>query len=370
MRLGEAQSKCEQIAGVPLLPATAEFLHRLYLAKGALATTAIEGNTLTEAQVLQHLEGGLSLPASQQYLQREIDNVVSACNRMLEGLLAGTTTPLTPQMLKHWNAAVLDGLELAPEVRSGEIRTHSVVAGRYRGAPAEDCDYLLEGLCSWLNEFPSALFETRGAESVVAAALLKAILGHLYLVWIHPFGDGNGRTARLLEFHLLVAAGLPSPAAHLLSNHYNETRAEYHRQLDAASRAGVSAFLEYALVGFVSGLCGQIARIRDQQWEISWEHFVHERFADRTSPADLRQRDLLLDLATRRDPVPVSELSMLTPRIAAAYARRTAKTLTRDVNALIETGLVERSAAGLRARRELVLAFLPRRRPGPPDKSA
>jgi hypothetical protein len=48
MLLGEASSKCEHIAGVPLRPATAEQLHLLYLAKGAAATTAIEGNSLTE----------------------------------------------------------------------------------------------------------------------------------------------------------------------------------------------------------------------------------------------------------------------------------------------------------------------------------
>ena len=41
--LGECQSKIDHIAGVPLRPDVAATLHRLYLAKGALATTAIEG---------------------------------------------------------------------------------------------------------------------------------------------------------------------------------------------------------------------------------------------------------------------------------------------------------------------------------------
>ena len=53
--LGEAQSKCEHISGVPLRPTVARELHKLFLAKGVLATTAIEGNTLTESEVLQHL---------------------------------------------------------------------------------------------------------------------------------------------------------------------------------------------------------------------------------------------------------------------------------------------------------------------------
>ena len=52
--LGEAASKCEHIVGVPLRPTTDQLLHRLYLAKGALGTTAIEGNTLSENEVLQH----------------------------------------------------------------------------------------------------------------------------------------------------------------------------------------------------------------------------------------------------------------------------------------------------------------------------
>ncbi len=48
MLLAEAQTLGEQIAGVPLLPSVATTFHQLYLAKGVLATTAIEGNTLTE----------------------------------------------------------------------------------------------------------------------------------------------------------------------------------------------------------------------------------------------------------------------------------------------------------------------------------
>ena len=73
MLLGEAKSKCEQLSRVPLLPQVAQHLHRLFLAKGVLATTAIEGNTLSEEEVLQHLRGELNLPPSKEYLSREID---------------------------------------------------------------------------------------------------------------------------------------------------------------------------------------------------------------------------------------------------------------------------------------------------------
>ena len=59
INLGECKSKCEHITGVPLRPTTAKKLHQLYLAKGVLATTAIERNTLSEEEVLKHLEGKL-----------------------------------------------------------------------------------------------------------------------------------------------------------------------------------------------------------------------------------------------------------------------------------------------------------------------
>ena len=68
--------------------------------------------------------------------------------------------------------------------------------------------------------------------------ILSAILAHLYLAWIHPFGDGNGRSARLLEFGVLLTGRVPTVAAHLLANFYNDTRSEYYRQLRIASESG------------------------------------------------------------------------------------------------------------------------------------
>ena len=59
--LGEAQALCKSIAGIPLLPQVAQELLRVYLAKGVVATTAIEGNTLTEEEVLKRMDGQLKL---------------------------------------------------------------------------------------------------------------------------------------------------------------------------------------------------------------------------------------------------------------------------------------------------------------------
>src|SRR3954471_5072368 len=85
--LGEAASKIEHLAGVPLRPKTAVELNEIYLAKGVHGTTAIEGNTLSEAQVRQQIEGTLTLPRSQEYLGQEVQNVVDAFNGLTEEVL-------------------------------------------------------------------------------------------------------------------------------------------------------------------------------------------------------------------------------------------------------------------------------------------
>lgn len=360
--LGEAVSKCEHLARVPLRPATAEKLHQLYLAKGVAATTAIEGNTLSEAEVLRAVEGKLEVPPSKEYQKQEVENIIAACNEIGRQVAADAIPTLSPELIRGFNKQILDGLPPKEGVEPGAYRTHSVVVGGvYRGAPAEDCPWLMDRLCEWLNggEFAAK------PEMELMYAIIKAVLAHVYLAWIHPFGDGNGRTARLIEFYLLLAAGVPSPAAHLLSNHYNETRAEYYRQLEHASKSGgnLLPFLRYAVRGLVDGLRAQLGFVWEQQWDMTWQNHVHELFQHKSSSSEVRQRHLALDLGSRNDWVNVSEISELTPRLAKAYANKTAKTVQRDLNALASMKLIERESRRVRARRELIFAFLPLRKP-------
>lgn len=364
LRLGEVTSKIEHLAGVPLRPDLARELHEIYLAKGALATTAIEGNTLSEEQVKLQIEGKLSLPKSQQYLQQEVQNILDVCNREAAELVAigGNPPPqLSVDLIKAYNRDVLKGLALDADVLPGEIRSHSVLVGNvYRGAPAADCEFLLGRLCEWLN---GSDFEPADEELRIPLALVKAVVAHVYLAWIHPFGDGNGRTARLVEFHLLFASGVPLPAAHLLSDHYNLTRTEYYRELARASGSGgdLIPFISYALQGFLDGIRAQIGRVREQQMRVAWENYVHDRFRQfKVSPTQKRRRDLVLEL-TAHDWVDTGNVALLTPQIARDYATAGDRMLQRDLNAVAALNLVERRHGKVRARTELVRAFLPHR---------
>ena len=419
LALGECASLCERIAGAPLDPATAGNIHTIYLAKGALATTAIEGNTLSEDEARARIDGELELPPSRQYLGQEIDNIVEAYETLIDELARTGRIALTVASIERMNRAVLRDLAVEDYVAPGRIRSMDVSVGGYRCPGWQDAAYLVGQLCRTLDRFPMPDERRR------PFAILKAVFAHLYIAWIHPFGDGNGRTARLVELAILLEAGLPQPACHLPSNHYNRTRTEYYRRLSRASNshsgpwrrggsvavvpgsAGVSpararsarkqdagetpalpggnvhrqnenrwsragrtengmyGFVSYAIAGLADELREQVEVIREHQWDVAWIDFIHREFGDSRSVTERRRRSLAVSLARTKKPVKIRDLETLNPHIAREYAKVSGRTLVRDVVALAGRGLLVAERGGVKSNRERVLAFLPwRHAPG------
>lgn len=355
MLLGEARSKCSHLGRVPLPKAYADQLHIVSLAKGAHATTAIEGNTLSEDSVREIVEGRSI--AGSEYQVRELQNVLNAYNWVLDEIRQGRRPSLTPGLIANFNRMVLDGLEdLGEHVVGGEIRTDSVTVGPYRAPDAVDCEDLLEKMCEWLN---GSGFAGEG-QMRLPTAIIRASMAHLYLAWIHPFGDGNGRTARLCEYLVLVTSGVPTSAAHLISNHCNDTRHEYYGQLRYAGESGgdVSRFLEYCVEGFVSGLTDQLQIVYDRQVRLTWHEHVAEQVTGRH--VEMRERrSLIANTLLGSGVVDKKDIPRLTPDLAAAYASCTPKTLTRDLNQLVELELIAERDGGFAAREDVLLNLLP-----------
>lgn len=356
MLLGEARSKCNHLARVPLPKAYADQLHEVSLAKGAHATTAIEGNTLS-VETVRAIVKHQPVPASPEYQVREVENVLKAYNWVLDEIRARRTPVLTPELVANFNRMVLEGLDdLEDHVVPGEIRADPVVVGPYRAPDAGECEALLAQMCEWLN---SSGFAAEG-DMRIPTAIIRASMAHLYLAWVHPFGDGNGRTARLCEYLVLVTSGVPTSAAHLISNHCNDTRDEYYRQLRYASESGgdVTRFLEYCAEGFVDGLGGQLQFVYDRQIRLTWHEHVGEQVTGR-DPQMRHRRALIADTLLGRGVVAKKDLSLLTPDLAAAYSNCGPKTLTRDLNELVQLDLIVERDGGYAAREDLLLNLLP-----------
>ena len=174
--------------------------------------------------------------------------------------------------------------------------------------------------------------------------------------------DGNGRTARLLEFYLLLRAGIPSFASHILSNHYNDTRTEYYMQLEESTKTGdLSNFIQYALVGFRDGLEQTLRVIHEGQMELTWNNYVHdtiEKIEGKNRNTLRRLRQLAYAVPPNRFHSP-EEINIITAKIAEEYRGLNPITLRRDLDFLAEKGLLKAESGKYRAHHELLHSFMP-----------
>jgi Fic family protein len=156
--MGEAMSKCQHLAGVPLKPARAQEMASVYLARGVQATTAIEGNTLTETEVKQIVAKGTAhVGKSRQYQEREVQNVLAAITGIDLALGSGQTLPITRERLESLNFQILDGIPDEPHIVPGKLRTYNVRAGKYLAPQWQDVPDLTDRFVRWMAELRSAV---------------------------------------------------------------------------------------------------------------------------------------------------------------------------------------------------------------------
>ncbi len=362
-RLGKCEAIVNALSMMPLSPEVRQEMLRVSLVKGAMATTAIEGNTLSEEEVAAIQRGESNLPQSRKYLETEVGNVLAALNAIKgEVVRGGAIAPVSPDLIRSFNERIGRGLGDNFESVPGEFRSHEVVVGTYRPPDHIFVRELVSEMCAWLRtEFGFSRDERPG----FARNVIEAIVAHVYLVWIHPFGDGNGRTARMLEFYILLRGGFLDICSHILSNHYNETRSEYYRQLSGAGKScDLTKFIDYAVVGLLDGLEGVLAKAQRHLLAACWRNYVYARMDAEprvTKPTRKRYLVLLTRLPLFRD-FTAAEMANATPEIAATYAKSGAGALQRDVKRLLSLGLLAEADGRIALNASALLASLPQKR--------
>lgn len=344
--LGQCDAIVTAICEMPLRPEHHAQLLRVSLIKGARATTAIEGNTLSEEEIQRVVEGE-SLPPSKEYQEIEVRNVLDAMNSLIDEVAVDNQENLlTPALILRFHNMIGQELGGHFDAIPGRFRTDHRVVGPYRCPDPRDVPELVETLCRWLR----TEFRYASGDQPFADAVIQAIVTHVYIEWIHPFGDGNGRTGRLLEFYILLRAGNPDIASHILSNFYNLTRPEYYRQLEAAHDSrDLTRFIEYAVEGLRDGLMETLAVIQASQFATAWRSYIHDRFAARqyTKRTVFKRRRNLMLYFPIDGRYSLDQVSLLNPEIAKAYGQLSERTLKRDLEVLVEMGLVRRDDDGL-----------------------
>lgn len=359
-QLGECEAMSSAIANSPLRPKDRDRLLIVSLIKGAQATTAIEGNTLSQEEIERIYEGD-KLPVSRKYQEVEVTNVIEAFNHLLrEVVREGKEWLITPDLIRDFHQRITRNLGEHIDGIPGKWRDDRRQVGPYLAPEHRYVPKLMERLCEWiLKEFHYP------REQDFSTAVIQAVVAHVYIEWIHPFADGNGRTGRLVEFFILLRRGLPSVVSHILSNFYNQTRTEYYRQLNNARKErDLTKFITYAIQGFRDGLEENLKVIQKGQLKVFWRNHIYETFTDldyNKRNVFKRKRSLMLAAPIDRW-FDMDEIAFANPEISKEYAHLTVTTLKRDLEELIKMDLLVKNRGRYHTNTEKLLAYLPERK--------
>lgn len=360
--LGQCNAIIKAISETPIQPDYRQKLLMVSITKGAQATTAIEGNTLTDEEI-ELIQKGKNLPPSKEHQQKEVQNIINGFNELLnEAVIQNYQTIIDEKLILRLHKIVGNDLGDNFNAVPGKFRNHAVVVGYYRAPEHSLVKEMVKQLCDWmLMEF----HYEKGQNFI--DAVIQAIVCHAYIAWIHPFGDGNGRTARLLEFYILLRAGNPDFALHLLSNFYNQTRPEYYRHLDKSTKTGdLTEFIAYAVRGYRDGLMGILEMIQKNQMDISWKNYVFNIFnskkiTGKTEELNKRRRNLILAIPPDEH-YTIDELVKVDIETAIVYKDLSSRTISRDIEELLNLELLAIDENGLYyANYDMLKKFMPKR---------
>lgn len=350
--LGECLAMVQYLRGAPLPPSEGRSLDQELTAYGLLARVALDGSTLRAEQLLLHVEGRLKVSPSIAQEIADVDLYLDALNS-LRSEFSTAVPDLAPERILSYRALIGRGSNGS----SAETwRNEPMALGALPGVPFEMIPLFMVELCDWLA---SPELAAPAPEEAAHYALLRSLIAELYLAWIQPFGSGGYKVAGLVGQHLLAQGGLTGSWTHLSAVHYHRTRPEFLRQIGHAAQGmgDPIPFLAYSLRGLLDGLKELVGAIRHAQTNGQWRAHVEDLLAGEKGPVALRHRALLLGLYEEQEPTAMGMIAQLDPELARLYAGVSSKTLQRDVDALEERGALQRTAEGVRARREIIRGF-------------
>lgn len=230
----------------------AEMQHRALVLE-AHHTTHIEGTRLTLEQS-ERLLAGKEVPEADPEDARELLNYREAFD-LVAGYL-GSGQPITEGLIREIHRRLVRGVRgdaAAPgEYRKVQNYVVNSATGEtvYTPPPAHEVPHLMRELVVWL-----------GSERETNMALVAGI-AQFQLVHIHPFLDGNGRTARLLSTLCLYRSGYDFKRLFTISEYYDRDRSAYYLAIQSVRERGMgmTGWLEY----FTEGLATQMHEVQER----------------------------------------------------------------------------------------------------------
>lgn len=320
------------------------------LTNDVLTTSEIEGEQLNLEAVRSsfarrlNVDIGALAPAD-----RHVDGVVD----MVLDATQGYAQPLTKKRLLAWHAGLFPVVsspdvsirfQLSP-VKSGHWRDDAqgamqVVSGpagrqtvHFEAPPAQRLDAEIRVFLDWFNDANGSL---------ALDPVLKAGLAHLWFVTLHPFDDGNGRIARAVGDMALAKAEQSSQRFYSLSAQIQRERSAYYTLLETTQKGDldVTDWLQW----FLSCLLRAITTSDVTLSAVLSKADFWQRWAG--TPLNPRQIKLLNRLLDGSDG---SFVGKLTSSKWAAIAKCSPDTALRDIQDLLQRGMLQKSESGGRS---------------------
>lgn len=292
------------VVNTPLSPAVEAELRHKTRVKSTHYSTKIEGNKLSLKEAEQVIDKEITHFHGRERDVKEVRNYWDALIQIENR--AAQKAGMTETLIKKLHALVDKGKRVKPTpYRDGQniIRDSASRAIVYMPPEAKDVPHLMSGMVRWVQSA-----EKTGVPVPIIAALL-----HYQFVTIHPYYDGNGRTARLLATFILQRDGYGLNGFFSLEEHHAKDIESYfnslaihqhHNYYEGRNNAELTSWVEY----FVKLLATVFTRAKDEAFRYAEKGILVE-------PQELRQLDrrarMVLSLFARKDRLTVQDVSVL-----------------------------------------------------------
>jgi len=255
------------ILNAPLVPKWEVSLRRDALLQSAHSSTAIEGNPLSLDEVIKLAEGREIMVRRKD--KQEVLNYIEALEKIPD---FAKLTPFVKQNILDIHKIVTKKTLENPK-DEGVFRDRQVVVGSKRTGeiiftppPTNQVPKLIDKFLDWFNSE-----QTKEIDPVIEAGIV-----HYEIVRIHPFVDGNGRTARVLATMTLYKRGFDAKRFFALDDYYDQHRPNYYSVLRNVNQKSLDLtdWLEY----FTEGVAVSLKVVKDKVIGLSKDiKFLKER---------------------------------------------------------------------------------------------
>lgn len=215
----------------------------------SLGSARIEGNHTTLADYVESKVEGTQSSTDQL---KEINNIEAAMEYIDEYLSNGDE--ITEYFIRELHSLAVVGLQQEGDKTPGAYRQHNVSIAQSDHLPPDHirvADYMAE-LTAFINRADKPKYD-----------LMKIALVHHRFGWIHPFGNGNGRTVRLLTYALLIKYGFNVQAGGRVLNPtavFCNDRERYYAMLSLADKGTEQGLEEWCLY-VLSGISSELKKV-------------------------------------------------------------------------------------------------------------